>query len=176
MSRCPFARSHEPGAHAVSTRGHGLGQHAEDHSWAALLGGNEPTALRLYPQVSIAFQDLAVQFSKDEWRLLGEGQRALYLDVMRENYDTLASLGEERAGGRRRSTSRAQSRLGAQAARGASVFVHSARWCPRAGAELGWGESLGSFMPLLLWAVPRVWVRFGGGAKELAQWHWSWRF
>ncbi|KAJ1063497.1 hypothetical protein K5549_021888 [Capra hircus] len=81
------------GAHAVSTRGHGLGQHAEDHSWAALLGGNEPTALRLYPQVSIAFQDLAVQFSKDEWRLLGEGQRALYLDVMRENYDTLASLG-----------------------------------------------------------------------------------
>nr|XP_020765360.1 protein KRBA1 [Odocoileus virginianus texanus] len=44
-------------------------------------------------QVSIAFQDLAVRFSEDEWRLLGEGQRALYLDVMRENYDTLASLG-----------------------------------------------------------------------------------
>ncbi|CAI9160843.1 unnamed protein product [Rangifer tarandus platyrhynchus] len=43
--------------------------------------------------VSIAFQDLAVRFSEDEWRLLGEGQRALYLDVMRENYDTLASLG-----------------------------------------------------------------------------------
>ncbi|XP_055277449.1 protein KRBA1 isoform X7 [Moschus berezovskii] len=60
---------------------------------AALLGGDEPTALRLCPQVSIAFQDLAVRFSEDEWRLLGEGQRALYLDVMRENYDTLASLG-----------------------------------------------------------------------------------
>ncbi|XP_068405748.1 protein KRBA1 isoform X10 [Eschrichtius robustus] len=44
-------------------------------------------------QVSMAFQDLAVRFSEDEWRLLGEGQRALYLDVMRENYETLASLG-----------------------------------------------------------------------------------
>uniref|UniRef100_A0A8C9BPZ1 KRAB domain-containing protein n=1 Tax=Phocoena sinus TaxID=42100 RepID=A0A8C9BPZ1_PHOSS len=48
--------------------------------------------------VSMAFQDLAVRFSEDEWRLLGEGQRALYLDVMRENYETLASLGEGQAG------------------------------------------------------------------------------
>ncbi|XP_029089317.1 protein KRBA1 isoform X8 [Monodon monoceros] len=59
----------------------------------ALPGGNQPTPLRLCPQVSMAFQDLAVRFSEDEWRLLGEGQRALYLDVMRENYETLASLG-----------------------------------------------------------------------------------
>uniref|UniRef100_A0A8C0DHV8 KRAB-A domain containing 1 n=1 Tax=Balaenoptera musculus TaxID=9771 RepID=A0A8C0DHV8_BALMU len=44
-------------------------------------------------RVSMAFQDLAVRFSEDEWRLLGEGQRALYLDVMQENYETLASLG-----------------------------------------------------------------------------------
>ncbi|XP_029777691.1 protein KRBA1 isoform X10 [Suricata suricatta] len=44
-------------------------------------------------QVSVAFQDLAVRFSEDEWQLLGEGQRALYRDVMQENYETLLSLG-----------------------------------------------------------------------------------
>ncbi|XP_031311438.2 protein KRBA1 isoform X1 [Camelus dromedarius] len=44
-------------------------------------------------QVPVAFQDLAVRFSEDEWRLLGEKQRALFLDVMQENYETLVSLG-----------------------------------------------------------------------------------
>ncbi|KAM8813075.1 protein KRBA1 isoform 2-T2 [Rhynchonycteris naso] len=44
-------------------------------------------------QVSIAFQDLVVRFSEEEWQLLGEGQRELYRNVMQENYEALVSLG-----------------------------------------------------------------------------------
>lgn len=41
----------------------------------------------------ISFKDLAVRFSEEEWRLLEERQREFYRDVMRENYETLVSVG-----------------------------------------------------------------------------------
>ncbi|XP_047276928.1 protein KRBA1 isoform X9 [Homo sapiens] len=50
-------------------------------------------------QVSITFKDLAVRFSEEEWRLLEEGQREFYRDVMRENYETLVSVEPGRAVG-----------------------------------------------------------------------------
>uniref|UniRef100_A0A8C0INV6 KRAB domain-containing protein n=1 Tax=Chelonoidis abingdonii TaxID=106734 RepID=A0A8C0INV6_CHEAB len=45
--------------------------------------------------VLVAFEDVAVYFSPEEWAALAEWQKNLYWDVLKENYALVASLGED---------------------------------------------------------------------------------
>nr|XP_020633382.1 zinc finger protein 669-like isoform X2 [Pogona vitticeps] len=73
------------------------GNHLRIHCPSSLLPGGMETRSMKPEQVAEALEELAVDFSEEEWALLDPGQRALHTEVMKEILTHAASLSKRNA-------------------------------------------------------------------------------
>ncbi|XP_031525192.1 zinc finger protein 596 isoform X6 [Papio anubis] len=65
----------------------------ENRTWCIIVGFH--TTIKNYLKDSMTFEDIVVDFTREEWALLDTSQRKLFQDVMLENISHLVSIGKQ---------------------------------------------------------------------------------